>query len=335
MKTLKIALLVAAMGWGSARAAIVDVDGIPRDTSFTFHSTAVKIKKQYPDVKLVTVNPDDGLKAIENVVYSTPRAGRDLHLDIYRPDNGERLPAVVMIHGGGWNSGDRTLQRPLARALAARGFVTVPVEYRLIPEALFPAGLTDVKRAIEWVRLNADSLGVDPDKIAVSGCSAGGQLAGLTGITNGSVRHAAGDKTLAQNSRVAAVVNIDGIVTFLSEANLADVADRVARKGVWPVNAQWLGGLPADIPEHWREASALEWITPGSAPVCFINSRLPRYHDGRDLLVAEYERLGIPTRVVELDSEIHPFWFFDRWFDPTVDAAAGFLDSIFSPAGGN
>lgn len=331
---MKIKLLVSASiiaGVLAAGAQSVVIDGIPRDTSFTIHSTAVKIKKQYPEVKPV-YNPvaEGTLQERENLIYSTPRSGRDLHVDVYRPAGVEKpLPAVLMIHGGGWNSGDRTIQRPLAKALASRGFVTIPVEYRLIPEALYPAGLIDVKRAIEWVRLNADSLGVNPDCIAVSGCSAGGQLAALAGVTNGSLRHAGGDRRLAENSRVGAVINIDGIVTFISEYNIKDVADRVAKKGTWPVNAQWLGGLPEMTPDHWREASALEWITPESAPVCFINSQLPRYHDGRDSLVARYDSIGIPTRVVENDSQFHAFWFFDRWFEPTVDAAASFLKEIF------
>ena len=324
-----ITILLTCAAILHAHGETVVIDGVPRDTSFTFHSTALKVRKTYPDVKLVTVNPDDSLRAIEDVVYYRPDGRRELHVDLYRPASDSILPAVLMIHGGGWNSGDRTLQRPLARALAAQGFVTIPVEYRLTPEAPYPAGLHDVKRAVQWVRSHAARYGIDPSRIAVSGCSAGGQLAALVGVTNGSRRHAPADVN-ADSAMVQAVVNIDGIVTFVSEYNLDDVARRYAQKGVKPVNAQWLGGLPEEAPENWREASSLLWITDNSAPVCFINSRLPRYHDGRDILVAEYHRRQIPVAVISLDSNIHPFWFFDRWFTPTVTAAAAFLQSIFS-----
>lgn len=320
-------ILLAGMAFLSGRGETVVIDGVPRDTSFTFHSTAVKVRKTYPDVKLVTVNRDDSLRAVEDVVYYSPDSQRQLHVDIYRPDTDSILPAVLMIHGGGWNSGDRSLQRPLARALAAQGFVTIPVEYRLTPEMPYPAGLHDIKRAVQWARRHAAEYGIDPSRIAVSGCSAGGQLAALTGVTNGSRRHSPADVDV-DSARVQAVVNIDGIVTFVSEYNLADVADRYAKKGVKPVNAQWLGGLPEESPENWREASSLLWISEESAPICFINSRLPRYHDGRDTLVGEYHRRQIPVAVISLDSNIHPFWFFDRWFMPTITAAAAFLQSV-------
>ena len=323
-----IALMAMA---GTVCAATVEIDGVPRDTSFTVYSTAVKVHKVYPDVKVVPPTMTEGLTVREDVVYYRPGGDRALKVDIYRPATDSVLPAVLMVHGGGWNSGDRSLQRPLAQALAAQGFVTIPVEYRLTPEAPYPAGLHDVKRAVAWVRAHAAELGVDPERIAISGCSAGGQLAALTGVTNGSRRHCPADVDPA-DARVQAVVNIDGIVTFVSDYNLADVAERVAKKGTKPVNAQWLGGLPDEAPENWREASSLLWITDDSAPVCFINSRLPRYHDGRDDLVAEYHRRGLPVAVISLDSEVHPFWFFDRWFTPTVTAAAAFLQATMPPA---
>lgn len=326
--TPRIVISIAAVA--IAMIATAQSRDIPRDTSFTMYSTNIKVMKSHPEARLVPALLPAGVKANENVVYrtlkDTPFGERQLHADIYRPDNGKRYPALIMIHGGGWRSGSRELQRPLAMNIASKGYVTVPVEYRLSLEAKYPAALHDIKAAVRWLRANADTYGIDPDHIAVSGCSAGGQLAGLTGMTNGSARHEGDGDFPDVSSDVQAVVNIDGIVTFVSPGNIADAAERLRKKGEMPVNAFWLGGMYDDATENWNEASAILWATPSSAPICFINSRLPRYHDGRDQLCEILDALGVDHETYELDSDIHPFWFFERWFEPTVSHAVDFLD---------
>lgn len=109
--------------------------------------------------------------------------GRPLWLDLLGPDPapGQRLPAVVYVHGGGWAGGERTWNPN--RILADAGFVTVSVSYRFTGEAIFPAQIHDVKAAIRWVRANADDLGIDPDRIGLWGHSAGGHLALLAAMT--------------------------------------------------------------------------------------------------------------------------------------------------------
>ena len=313
---------------------------VPRDTSFTTWSTYLKVRKKHPEVRLAAPQLPQGVKAMENVVYqhfdSTAFGPRDLHVDIYRPDNDEILPAMIMIHGGGWNSGDKTLQRPMAMQIAKAGYVTVPVEYRLIPEALYPAGLHDIKAVVRWLRANASLYGVDPDKIAVSGCSAGAQLATLVGVTNGLASHegSEGDYT-SVSSDVQAVVNMDGIATFVSEENIADARHRLETKGQMPVNALWLGGLYEDATDNWNHASALNWISKSSAPVCFISSGLPRYSDGREKLCEAYTALGITTQRNSIPVDVHPFWFFHPWFESVVDYAVTFLDRQFKTASVN
>ena len=155
----------------------------------------------------------------------------------------------------------------------------------------------------------------------MSGCSAGAQLATLAGVTNGSRRHEGKGQWRKTSSDVQAVISMDGIATFVSESNIADAEERLQKKGELPVNAKWLGGLYKDSPENWKEASALLWITPKSAPVCFINSGLPRYSDGRDELVAVYDSIGIYTERHRIPVDVHTFWFFHPWFETTVERA--------------
>ncbi|WP_304646000.1 glycosyl hydrolase family 28 protein [uncultured Duncaniella sp.] len=332
MKIHVMSALVAIMCCFMADAAI---PAVPRDTSFTVWSTDKKIRKNHPEAVVAKPSLPDGVRAYNDVVYTTIKktrfGDRDLHVDIFRPDDNKTYPALIMIHGGGWNSGDKSLQIPMAQQIALRGYVTIPVEYRLIPEALYPAGLHDIKTAVRWVRANAARYGIDPERIAVSGCSAGAQLATLVGVTNGSKTHEGKGDWRKVSSDVQAVINMDGIATFVSESNIADARDRFNKKGVLPVNAQWLGGLYEDSPNNWKEASSLLWITPKSAPVCFISSGLPRYSDGRDSLVAIYDSLGIYSERHRIPVDVHPFWFFHPWVDTTVDYATSFLDRMFKP----
>lgn len=106
---------------------------------------------------------------------------RPLFLDLLRPaDVRTPLPAVIWIHGGGWQAGER--QPNPNRTLAERGFVTATISYRFSQEAIFPAQIHDVKAAIRFLRGNHERFGIDPERIGVWGHSAGGHLAALAGV---------------------------------------------------------------------------------------------------------------------------------------------------------
>ncbi len=306
---------------------------IPRDTSFTAYSTNIKVRKHHPEAVLLPDELPEGVKVYKDVVYVTYKGtkygDRDMHVDIFRPDDNKTYPALLMIHGGGWNSGNKSLQVPMAQRIATRGYVTIPVEYRMTPEAKYPAGLHDIKTAVRWARANAAKYGIDADKIAVSGCSAGAQLATLVGVTNGSKRHEGAGGWTGTSSDVQAVINMDGIATFVSESNIKDANNRLATKGAVPVNALWLGGMYDDAQPNWEEASAILWVTDKSAPICFISSGLPRYSDGRDSLVSIYDSIGIYSERHQIPVDVHPFWFFHPWVEPTIEHAVKFLDKTF------
>ncbi len=111
-----------------------------------------------------------------------------LYLDLLLPTpRPERVPAVVYLHGGGWRNGERSagLYPWIGPVLAAHGFAVANVSYRLSGRAPFPAQLHDVKAAVRWLRANATTYGIDPDRIGVLGDSAGGHLALLLAITGG------------------------------------------------------------------------------------------------------------------------------------------------------
>lgn len=119
-----------------------------------------------------------GKVRIEDGVVFGSTGTRDLKGDLFLPPGGgDRRPGVVIIHGGGWYSGDRKQLRYYGIQLARYGFVGLACEYRLSGEASWPAQLHDVKAAVRWLRAQAPSLGVDEAKICLTGNSAGAHLA--------------------------------------------------------------------------------------------------------------------------------------------------------------
>ncbi|MFD0355384.1 alpha/beta hydrolase fold domain-containing protein [Streptomyces sp. NPDC127110] len=133
---------------------------------------------------------EDGVRRFDGVTYATRPGYRPRLLDVQVPATARGpVPAVVWIHGGGWLEGDRRYPPPtvpaalLHGAVLAAGLALVSIDYRHSLEAPFPAQLHDVKAAIRYVRKFAGAFGVDPDRIAVWGESAGGHLAALAGLT--------------------------------------------------------------------------------------------------------------------------------------------------------
>ena len=113
-----------------------------------------------------------------NVPYADPAHERQV-LDVYAPDDAENLPVVFWIHGGGWQTGDKTSVQIKPRVFAQRGFVFVSTNYRLLPHVEMGVLIRDVAKSLGWVHKNIAGYGGDPRRIFVMGHSAGAQLAAL------------------------------------------------------------------------------------------------------------------------------------------------------------
>ncbi len=305
---------------------------IPRDTSFTVWSAYRQEVQKYPAIRIVPPVIQAGVIAEYNIVYSslpdTPYGPRKLHLDIFRPANGDTCPALLMVHGGGWSSGDRSMEEPMAVALAARGYVCIPVEYRLSPEALYPAAIYDVKSAIRWVRAHAADYGIDPQRIAISGESAGGLLADLAGATNGNPHYEGEGGYPHMPSTVQAVVDLDGVADLTVPARTERARKAREAGQELPSDARWLGSTYEENPAVWQAVSPARQLSPASAPVCFINSS-NRDHPGLAAQIGRMKALNIPYELHAIPDTPHPFWLFDPWFGPTVELMGTFLDNTF------
>ena len=168
---------------------------------------------------------------IFNYVYAKRR--RRLTLDVYRPENRDRLsPAIVMYFGGGWQNGRPGLFAPLAQALAQRGYVCVVPEYRLSGEAPFPAAVYDAKAAVRWTRKFSKRFKVDPHRIACLGGSAGGHLAGFVAATSSTGKFEGKGEHREVSSEVQAAVVMCGPMNLLDPNTVERIekSDWIERK---------------------------------------------------------------------------------------------------------
>ena len=268
-------------------------------------STFKKIRAAHPGIRIASHDVPASVTTVKGIAYS----GR-LRLDLYLPAGRSRVPGIVLVHGGGWRSGTRDNLAPMAIRMAQRGYASATISYRLSGEAKYPAALDDVKAAVRWMRGHGAAYGIDSQRIAVAGGSAGGQLASLAGVTS---------------DGIWAVVNIDGLSDFTSEEALRHEDDPAKNPSA---AGAWFGGRYAEKAAVWREASPTFHVSAKSPPILFIGSGEARFSAGREAMVEKMKAHGVASRVLLLPGTPHSFWLFDPWLEPTVNAMASFLDEL-------
>jgi acetyl esterase/lipase len=235
----------------------------------------------------------------ENVQYGEAY-GQKLLLDVYEAAGNDARPhaALVLIHGGGWTSFDKSTMRGMGQVLARAGFVAFSIDYRLFQDDQnrWPAQLDDVQRAVRWVRANALKYHVDRDHIGAFGHSAGAQLAALLGMED--TRDNSDAALAGYSSRVQAVVDVSGPSDFTPSHDQDDDA----------FLSHFFGADYATHPEIWRAASPVAHVSKSSAPFLIV-------HGTRDenVPIAQSEELadrlraaGVPVSLVKVD-DAHTF----------------------------
>ncbi|MDB6076824.1 MAG: alpha/beta hydrolase [Akkermansiaceae bacterium] len=228
--------------------------------------------------------------------------------DIYYRPGAAPAPAVLLIHGGSWkeSQGARWTMDGIARHLARRGYVVVNAGYRGYPDYLYPAPVDDLREAIHWMRGNAATYGIDPNRIATYGFSAGAHLAAQVALRDGNPE------------QVRAIVC--GSAPF--DLTLYPGGDIVPA---------FLGGRIDKIPAKFREASPVNHVTRRSPPI-FI------YQGTRDTLVQPehatrmqqaYARHGLATQVHWLPGSTHAGALIAPGH--VVEDAIDFLDRNLKP----
>lgn len=294
-----------------------------RDTSFTTYSAFVSAKKKYPNIKIAEEIKNPFIVENRNIVYKNIES-RKLVLDIFRiksKPKQKQIP-IIIIHGGGWRSGDRTQHYPLAQALALKNYVCITVEYRLSTEALYPAAINDLQDAIKWVNKNASKYNIDTKKLTVLGFSAGGELAAYLGAGNNNASTVVNNNL--QKNTIKAIVDIDGTLSFVHpESGEGDDSKKKSAATLW------FGFSKKDSLNLWKQASPLTYVDAFTPPTLFINSSVERMHAGREDYIKILNSNKIYSEVKSFENSPHTFCLFHPWFEPTVKCINDFLIKVF------
>lgn len=305
--------------------SIAGLTGIP-DTSYTNRSAWLSTQKTNPETLPVTTRKHVFVSVQKDIVYHT--AGKKvLELDAFRPKEKKsgNAVAVIIIHGGGWRSGNRSQHHQLAEHLASLGYTCFTPAYRLSTDALFPAAVYDLKAAIRWVKQHAKEYETDSSRLAVLGFSAGGELAAFLGVTGNMPLFEGTDTTGGIGTNVQAVVDIDGILSFVHpESGEGDDSKQTSAATFW-------FGYPKRGNEKlWEAASSLSYAGPYTPPTLFLNSRVARMHAGREAYIAILGTYHTYTEVHTFATAPHSFCLFEPWFTPTVQYIDAFLKKVFA-----
>ncbi len=284
-----------------------------------------RVPRSHVALPLLMLRPR-GVRHERGVVYTDddePPRKLDVYLPESPPPDGVRRPAVVQVHGGGWFLGSRKEQGiPLLNHLARCGWVGVNIDYRLSPFATWPDHVVDVKRAIAWVRENADRYAIDPSFVAITGGSAGGHLTALAALT--------ADDASLQPGFEDADCSVQAAVPFYGVYDLLD-EERASLPLLhpWVLEPLVLKKRRSRDPEAFRAASPRFRIHEGAPPFLVVHG------DADSLIPVTQARAFVeelratsaqPVAYVELKGGEHAFDLIPSWRTvPVVETIERFL----------
>ncbi|MEP6901955.1 MAG: alpha/beta hydrolase [Actinomycetota bacterium] len=220
--------------------------------------------------------------------------GKDLQFDVYAPQaqNENSGAAVIVIHGGSWNAGQRNDFPQWNRWLAAEGFTVFDIDYRLTPQPNYNTATGDVKCAVRYIKSHAAEFGIAPGRIALFGRSAGAHLALLAAYSAGDARLPPSCSANDENEQVRAIVSFYAPIDMLWAYD--HPANRFVINGPQTI-ADFIGGNPhesAEILARFKLTSPLTHVSSTTPPTLLV-------HGGKDQLVREENMLFLDAKLNE------------------------------------
>ena len=245
-----------------------------------------------------------------DVVYKTV-AGQKLTTDLLIPSTASAknpAPLVVFISGGGFTGVNDPGTIDQRMAFAKAGFVVAAVQHRVVPKATMPGPLQDIKSAIRFLKANADSYGIDKNKVAVAGNSAGGYFATMVGVTGNNKTMTIGgkevtldvDNNLDESSAVNAVIDLYGVSDLTIIGAGLSQALQDGHKSAATTEAMLLAGAAAGKKGEGVFAESMEDKVAAASPYTYIDADDPDFlimHGNKDTLVSPVASADLQNRL--------------------------------------
>ena len=257
--------------------------------------------------------PDNILQTLDVVFKNID--GIKLGLDVYQPSKDDTPnPLILIVHGGAWKAGDKSLYRTYGIDFAALGYTAASINYRLSGQASFPAAIEDIRDSIVYLRKNAAKFNIDPERLVIFGSSAGGHLSAFTGL-------AANTPGASYLSGIDAKT-IKAIISIYGAHDLTSPAHRNHEE-----TQSFIGKSYADAPELYREASTISHVDKNDPPVLLIHGTLDSIVpvQDSDILSQILKEAGVPVTYDRIEGWPHVMDFFSPIGERTLWQCYNFL----------
>jgi len=293
--------------------------------------------------------PRNVKREMDVVIGKSPATGKDLLANIWLPPENVRPngAAVIYVHGGAWVYGDKdNTQRPAFRHLAGQGYLVMDVAYTLWPDSDIPHMVQEVNQGILWLKRNSERYGIDPQRITLTGASAGGHLALLSAYTQHypEFQPPESESDTSVNAVIAFYPPVDFksmyyemekvFGNFMRDRRVAFLANRAVnalkRMGYIPesytikddlnIIRQMLGGSPEEIPDVYEMLSPINHVDPRDPPTMIFQGEDDFFRLAPSLRELEHKlkQTGVPVIYIELPYTPHGFDLFIPQISPVA-----------------
>lgn len=243
-------------------------------SNFSFQSKDNYLSQPFSLIKLIT---GIGAKKTEpEILVYKKNSDKNLSLDFYRSQGTNKLPCVIIIHGGSWAGGDSKQLPALNYYLQKKGYHVAAINYRLAPKYKSPSQVEDTRLALHYLTKNSVSLGIDTTNFVLLGRSAGAQIALVSAYT-------------------FHTPNIKGVISLYGPADMVWGARFKSNKLVLnteQVFRDYLGGLIDEVPNKYHEASSTDFVNQNSPPTLLV-------HGPNDPLVSYDHSVRLAKKLTE------------------------------------